>query len=65
MEDREALFAQLAQPSMRAIGMTPAHISARLIVALTAEAALIEMEAGRRVPGARKAIRALLGASRA
>jgi TetR/AcrR family transcriptional repressor of nem operon len=61
MEDREALFAQLAEPSMRAIGMTPARISARLIVALTSEAALIEMEAGRRVPGARRAIRAMLG----
>lgn len=63
MEDREALFAQLAQPSMRVIGMTPAHVSARLIVALTSEAALIEMEAGRKVPGARKTIRALLGTS--
>lgn len=63
MEDREALFAKLAQPSMRAIGMTPAHISARLIVALTSEAALIEMEAGRKVQGARRAIRALLGTS--
>lgn len=62
MEEREALFAQLAQPSMRAIGMTPAHISARLVVALTAEAALIEMEAGRKVPGARRSIRMLLGA---
>lgn len=61
MEDREALFAQLAEPSMRAIGMTPARISARLIVALTAEAALIEMEAGRKVSGARKAIRTMLG----
>jgi TetR/AcrR family transcriptional repressor of nem operon len=63
MEDREALFARLAQPSMRALGMTPAHISARLIVALTSEAALIEMEAGRRVAGARKSIRTLLGTS--
>ena|ERR1700722_19907556 len=61
MEDRETLFAKLAQPSMRAIGMTPAHISARLIVALTSEAALIEMEAGRKVAGARKSIRTLLG----
>jgi AcrR family transcriptional regulator len=63
MEDREALFARLAQPSMRAIGMAPAHISARLIVALTSEAALIEMEAGHKVHGARQAIRTLLGMS--
>jgi AcrR family transcriptional regulator len=61
MEDREALFSKLAQPSMRAIGMTPAHVSARLIVALTSEAALIEMEAGGKVAGARKSIRTLLG----
>ncbi len=60
MEDREALFAQLAEPSMRALGMTPANISARLIVALTSEAALIEMESGRKTSGARKTIRALL-----
>ncbi len=45
---------------MQAIGMTPAHISARLIVALTSEAALIELEAGHKVPGARKSIRTLL-----
>jgi AcrR family transcriptional regulator len=65
MEDREALFARLAEPSMRAIGMTPAHVSARLIVALISEAALIEMEAGRKVPGARRSIGKLLGASAA
>ena len=35
MHDREALFARLAEPSMRALGMTPARISARLLVALT------------------------------
>jgi AcrR family transcriptional regulator len=63
MKDREALFARLAEPSMRAIGMTPAHISARLIVALISEAALIEMETGRKVPGARKSISTLLSTS--
>jgi hypothetical protein len=44
--------------------MTPARISARLVVALTSEAALIEMEAGRKVPAARKTIRVLLAAAR-
>ncbi len=63
MEEREALFATLAQPSMRALGMTPAAVSARLIVALTSEAALIEMEAGARVSGARRSIRVLLGSA--
>jgi AcrR family transcriptional regulator len=60
MQEREALFARLTQPSMRAMGMLPAALTARLVVALTSEAALIEMEAGRRVPGARRAIRELL-----
>jgi AcrR family transcriptional regulator len=63
MADREALFAKLAEPSMRALGMTPAPTAARLVVALTSEAAVIEMEAGRRVPGARRTIRAMLGAA--
>ena len=45
---------------MRALGMTPARISTRLIMALTSEAALIELEAGQKVPSARKAIRSLL-----
>jgi AcrR family transcriptional regulator len=60
MEEREAMFARLAEPSVRAIGMTPAPVTARLFVALTSEAAMIEMEAGRKVPGARRAIRRLL-----
>jgi TetR/AcrR family transcriptional repressor of nem operon len=60
MQDREALFARLAEPSMRALGMTPARISARLLLALTSEAALIELESGHRVAGARRSIRTLL-----
>jgi AcrR family transcriptional regulator len=59
MQQREELFAVLAQPSLAAMGITPAPIAARLFVAMTSEAALIEMEAGRRVPGARNTIRAL------
>lgn len=60
MQDREALFARLAQPSIRAMGMRSTAVTARLLVALTSEAALIEMEAARRVPGVRGAIRELL-----
>jgi TetR/AcrR family transcriptional regulator, transcriptional repressor for nem operon len=63
MRDREALFAQLAEPSAQAMGMAPARISARLIVALTSEAALIEMETGHKEPGAREAVRSLLNAA--
>jgi TetR/AcrR family transcriptional repressor of nem operon len=65
MEQREKLFAALAQPSLEAMGMAPAPVAARLFVAMTSEAALIEMEAGHEVPGAREVIRALAKARRA
>ncbi len=61
MRQREALFADLAQPSLAAMGVEPAAISARLLVAMTSEAALIELEAGRRVRGARETIRGFAG----
>ena len=64
MQQREDLFAALAQPSLVAMGMTPAPIVARLFVAMTSETALIELEAGRKVPGARDTIRALATGSR-
>jgi TetR/AcrR family transcriptional repressor of nem operon len=60
MAQRAELFALLAQPSLQAMGMTPAPIAARLFVAMTSEAALIELEAGQEVPGARETIRALV-----
>jgi hypothetical protein len=63
MQQRESLFARLAEPSVRAIGMEPAPTAARLIIALTSEAALIEMEAGRKHPGARDIIRLLLNSA--
>jgi TetR/AcrR family transcriptional regulator, transcriptional repressor for nem operon len=65
MEQREKLFAALAQPSLEAMGMVPAPVAARLFVAMTSETALIEMEAGHEVPGAREVIRALAKARRA
>lgn len=63
LAEREELFARLAEPSMHAIGLTPPAIAARLVVALTSEAAMIEMEAGHRVHGARRAIRAMLASA--
>lgn len=59
--EREDLFVTLARPSLEAMGLKPATAAARLFVALTAEAALIEMEAGHRVPGARRLIQSLAG----
>ncbi|MBS2553834.1 TetR/AcrR family transcriptional regulator [Catenulispora sp. NL8] len=60
MQERVTLLANLAEPSVKALGLTPTKISSRLILALTSEAALIELEAGRKVPAARRTIRALL-----
>jgi AcrR family transcriptional regulator len=65
MREREEMFAQLAEPSLKAMGITPTPTAARLFVAMTSEAALIELEAGRRVPGARGTIRDLVNASAA
>ncbi|WP_194895452.1 TetR/AcrR family transcriptional regulator [Catenulispora pinisilvae] len=60
MQERVTLMATLAEPSLKVLGLTPTKIGSRLVLALTSEAALIEMEAGRKVPAARRTIRALL-----
>jgi TetR/AcrR family transcriptional regulator, transcriptional repressor for nem operon len=60
MEEREGRFAALAAPSLEAMGMASPTVSARLLVAMTSEAALIEMEAGRRVRPARDTLTAFL-----
>jgi TetR/AcrR family transcriptional regulator, transcriptional repressor for nem operon len=60
MYQRQQMFAELAEPSIRAIGLTPSKVVARLFVSLTQEAAMIELEAGRRVPGARAVLRRLV-----
>lgn len=64
MAERVARLTKLAEPSVRVLGMTPARISTRLIMALASEAALIELEAGHKVPSARSTVRALLNAAR-
>lgn len=63
MASRQAMFAALAEPSVRAMGMRDARVTARLFMALTSEAALLELEAGRKVPAARRAIESLLAAA--
>jgi TetR/AcrR family transcriptional repressor of nem operon len=65
MQEREEMFARLAEPSLRAMRVKSAPIAARLFVAMTSEAALVELEAGRRVAGARRTIRDLVSASAA
>lgn len=61
MREREEMFAHLAEPSLRAMGVSPAPVAARLFVAMISEAALIELEAGRKVPGARRTVLAWSG----
>lgn len=62
MEQRQEQFAVLAQPSVKAMGLSSPKVAARLFVAMTMEATLIELEAGGRVAGARKTLRMLVDA---
>jgi TetR/AcrR family transcriptional repressor of nem operon len=59
VEQREELFAKLAEPSLAELGLDDPAVAARLFVAMTSEAALIELQAGARVPGVRATIRQL------
>jgi TetR/AcrR family transcriptional repressor of nem operon len=58
MEERHDMFARMAEPSFRAVGVSGAAVGARMFVALTSEAALVELEAGRRVRAARSVLEA-------
>ena len=54
--DREQFFARLAAPSLQAMGWRDPDVAARLFVAMTSEAALAELEAGRRLPAVRRTL---------
>jgi TetR/AcrR family transcriptional regulator, transcriptional repressor for nem operon len=60
MVERERLFARLAEPSLKAMGWREPEIAARLLVAMTSEAALMELEAGKRLPAVRRSIERLI-----
>lgn len=62
MSARHELFAAASIPSFRAMKWGDAPTAAQLFAALTAEIAIREMEAGRRVPAARRTLRRFLGA---
>jgi AcrR family transcriptional regulator len=55
-------FASLVERNLKAMGWPATRISARLIVAMAAEVALAELEAGRRQPAARDALRRMIAA---
>lgn len=54
-------FAALAVPSLKAMDWPDAESAAHLIAAMTAEIAVRELEAGQRLPAARRALRRFLG----
>ena len=60
MEEREELFARLSEPNFKAMGASNSRVAARLSVAMTSETALIELDAGRRLPAARRTLRQLV-----
>jgi TetR/AcrR family transcriptional repressor of nem operon len=61
MSARHERFAAAAIPSFKAMGWRDATSSAQLLAAMTAEIAMRELEAGRRLPAARRALRRFLG----
>lgn len=58
---REELFASAAESSFRAIGWGDVRVAARLFVRMTSEGALLELEAGRRLPAVRRSLARFLG----
>ncbi|HWF32970.1 MAG TPA: helix-turn-helix domain-containing protein [Solirubrobacteraceae bacterium] len=61
MAARHDRFAASAIPSFRAMGWRDARAAAQLLAAMTAEVAIRELEAGRRLPASRRALKRFLG----
>jgi len=59
---RHERFAASAVPSFKAIGWPDARAASQLLAAMTSEIAIRELEAGRRLPAARRSLRRFLGA---
>ncbi|HEV7774244.1 MAG TPA: TetR/AcrR family transcriptional regulator [Conexibacter sp.] len=58
---REERFAQLSAPGFRAMGWRDARVAARLFVRMISEGAILELEAGRRLPAVRRSLARFLG----
>jgi AcrR family transcriptional regulator len=56
MAERRAGFGALAEPSMKALGWRAPAVAARLYQAMVAEASLMELDAGRRLPPVRRTL---------
>jgi TetR/AcrR family transcriptional regulator, transcriptional repressor for nem operon len=61
MSRRHEAFAVSAVPSLKAMDWDDAAAAAQLVAAMTAEIAVRELEAGRRLPAARRSLRRFLG----
>jgi TetR/AcrR family transcriptional repressor of nem operon len=61
MSARHERAAAAAIPSFRAMGWPDARAAAQLLAAMTSELAIRELDAGRRLPGARRALRRFIG----
>jgi AcrR family transcriptional regulator len=62
MAARHERFAASATPSFRAMGWPDAAAASHLLAAMTAEIAIRELDAGRRLPAARRSLQRFLGA---
>jgi len=62
MSKRHERFAAAAIPSFKAMGWPDAAAAAQLVAAMTAEIAMRELEAKRRLPSARRSLRRFVGA---
>lgn len=60
MSSRHERFAAAAVPSFKAMGWPDAAVAAQLLAAMTSEVAIRELDAGKRLPGARRALRRFL-----
>jgi AcrR family transcriptional regulator len=58
---REELFASLSSSSFKAMGWSDVRVAARLFVRLASEAAILELEAGKRLPAVRRTLVRFLG----
>jgi TetR/AcrR family transcriptional repressor of nem operon len=61
MAARHDRFVTSAVPSLREMGWPDARAAAQLLSAMTSELAIRELEAGRQLPGGRRALRRFLG----
>jgi TetR/AcrR family transcriptional repressor of nem operon len=62
MSARHERFAASAVPSLKAMGWPDAAAASHLLAAMTAEIAIRELDAGRRLPAARRSLRRFLDA---